>query len=97
LLPPSTLLTAEKGKLKSVKGKRMLGDRSGRTSNGDDCRSEEDGADVAMENDVSVNPPKPDELLYLAGLDPASADLPEFEEADEAPNHSNQDADAQKT
>lgn len=97
LLPPSTLLTAEKGKLKSVKGKRRIGDRSGRTDkNGGDCGLEknlEDVARVALDEDVVIEPPKPDELLNLAGLDPGSADLPEFEEDDTEPIPSNQTAD----
>ncbi|KAJ3568557.1 hypothetical protein NP233_g5625 [Leucocoprinus birnbaumii] len=82
LIRAPTLLTMEKGKLKSVKGKRKLEDYSRKVNN----KAEEDtySADVSegyMEQDTPVELPKPGELLHLAGGDkPGSADLPEFED-----------------
>lgn len=77
LLIRSTLLTSEKGKLKSIKTSK-LGSLAGRTGSEDEGVSE--GAEMAIDQGTHEVPPKPEELLQLAGLDSGSATLPDYED-----------------
>ncbi|KDR81688.1 hypothetical protein GALMADRAFT_239812 [Galerina marginata CBS 339.88] len=73
----SSLLTSQKGSLKSVKGKYSkqkdeLNDRSASVDN----------MDTQVETAIPEPPPTAEELLQLAGLDPQVADaLPDFEDS----------------
>ncbi len=83
LFRPATLLTAEKGKLKSVKAKDRLGSRAKR-ANGmateDDDEPPQQATEMTIVQDIPVQPPDPNEILELAGLDPGSESLPDFED-----------------
>ncbi|KAF9454566.1 hypothetical protein P691DRAFT_806734 [Macrolepiota fuliginosa MF-IS2] len=86
LIRPPTLLTAEKGKLKSVRGKANPGNRAVPANDLAEDEVVEKQCDivseVAMDLDIPVEPPKPDELLQLAGLDPSSTTLADYEDED---------------
>jgi hypothetical protein len=96
LFQPSTLLTADKGKLKSIKGKRKNGKNFTGTSNeAEDFvlgRDIEPSSGMFMDRDVPTEPPKPEELLQLAGLEPISDGLPEYEEVGMEPLSAEKDA-----
>lgn len=86
LIPPPTLLTAEKGKLKSVRGKGKLGrvqKRANDETEDDVTKHQRDEiAEMTIDQQVHVEPPKPGELLQLAGLEPGPTTLPDYEDED---------------
>lgn len=80
LFRPATLLTADKGQLKSIKGKDRGGSRVGRPKGMDTDDEVFPKTAEVVDHDIPVQPPEPSDILELAGLDPNSGNLPDYED-----------------